>query len=668
MPLIKYAQLYCYLDLPPDAQLLSDFLQSYLSPYFEWLEDSAGITPLVSIRTRVGPPPEGVPDFSSAPLIPIDNSQGFLHCEGEVVQPGRVRWVRLRPYGATIRISVEERTIDLWAPSPASLRIPVLRVIEDVVLNEMQLGGAVVFHASGVVADDRAVLAIGHKRAGKTTFLTRLLHGFHVAKLANDNVCLTIEDGNVVAYGWPAFFKVELGTVSSNPELAPFYPAAKSALLNDDDSLWKDKQKVPLYSQQGAECFGATVASKAPLGVLLFPTFSADLPPSITQLHLSEVSSLYQFLQGVNNPNHPDWLDYNPVDETAVRDNLNRIVSALPVALPVYQIVWAPSVDDLLVRVPLLRSSKKSLRACADGGGTSDKWPPLPDHNRPDSGGHPVESTQSNQSRLPVKESRNELKEYVDKEINNLAIAVNAAFKGLLAYQGASGQIAARTEAVKIELDPHAGYESLVVAIGQALKSCGIEDGDVIVVPDKPFAVAQNRLIPLDWLLAADPKKTDTRGREQLLERIRSRIDTPVEAADLILADTYIHTELGSLATVGAYDHNRIAADVAASIKNSTDKIIDAVVSDTDTGLDVSEQLIGCVTICATPLGATRGLTIYEAMRAACAAEFTRGSDRRIPIVVCKPIPRSRLRPHIGEFRGYEGRLQLGREKNVAFA
>jgi F420-0:gamma-glutamyl ligase-like protein len=207
-----------------------------------------------------------------------------------------------------------------------------------------------------------------------------------------------------------------------------------------------------------------------------------------------------------------------------------------------------------------------------------------------------------------------------------------------------------------------------VAAISASLKKRDLEDGDVVVVPDKPFAIAQNRLIPLDWLLTADPKKTSAEGRERLLEQVRSRVSTPVEASDLILADTYIDSELGSLATVGAYDHNRIAADVAAGIRASTGKIIDTVISDTDTGLDVSEQLIGCITICATPLGATRGLTIYEAMRAACAAEFTRGSTRRIPIVICKPIPRSRLRQHIGDFRGYNGRLQLAREGNVAFA
>jgi len=40
--------------------------------------------------------------------------------------------------------------------------------------------------------------------------------------------------------------------------------------------------------------------------------------------------------------------------------------------------------------------------------------------------------------------------------------------------------------------------------------------------------------------------------------------------------------------------------------------------------------LIGCVTIAATPLGATAGLNLYGAMRCATAAEFVRGHTRRV--------------------------------------
>jgi hypothetical protein len=92
------------------------------------------------------------------------------------------------------------------------------------------------------------------------------------------------------------------------------------------------------------------------------------------------------------------------------------------------------------------------------------------------------------------------------------------------------------------------------------------------------------------------------------------------------------------------------------------------VVSDTDTGLDVREELIRAITIGATPLGATGGLVIYECMRVANAAEFTRGSSRGIPIVICKPHPRCAERGGAGDHRGYPGRLDARRERLLGFA
>ncbi len=92
------------------------------------------------------------------------------------------------------------------------------------------------------------------------------------------------------------------------------------------------------------------------------------------------------------------------------------------------------------------------------------------------------------------------------------------------------------------------------------------------------------------------------------------------------------------------------------------------VVSDTDTGLDVLAPLIGTLTIGATPLGATAGLTLYECMRCACAAEFVRGHDKGIAIVVCRPAARCAKRARLGEHRGYAGMLDRHREGALTYA
>ncbi|HEU5319458.1 MAG TPA: hypothetical protein VFX28_01560 [Methylomirabilota bacterium] len=268
-----------------------------------------------------------------------------------------------------------------------------------------------------------------------------------------------------------------------------------------------------------------------------------------------------------------------------------------------------------------------------------------------------------------------DVERFVDERIWNLAIATNAALKGLLGYMGASGQIASRTVPVRTELPTGDGVERLLAAVAAACRETpadagdALEDADVVVLAEKPFAVAQKRLVPFSYVYDTDPKKLDRRARAKLLQKIAGEVAGPVEEEDLILADSYLEDPaLGPMATVGAVDHNGLAAAAAAAIETATGKRVDVVISDTDTGIDVRQPIIGCITLGATPLGATRGLSVYECMRAACAAEFTRGARRRIPIVVCKPAYRCRKRPRIGEHRGYEGKLRLAMEGSVAFA
>jgi hypothetical protein len=89
------------------------------------------------------------------------------------------------------------------------------------------------------------------------------------------------------------------------------------------------------------------------------------------------------------------------------------------------------------------------------------------------------------------------IEEMIDKKIWNLAIATNAVFKGLLGSMGASGQIASRTVPIKVELPTNNGVDALLDTIAEACDHEGLEEGDVVVLAEKPFAVAQKRLVPL---------------------------------------------------------------------------------------------------------------------------------------------------------------------------
>jgi hypothetical protein len=136
-----------------------------------------------------------------------------------------------------------------------------------------------------------------------------------------------------------------------------------------------------------------------------------------------------------------------------------------------------------------------------------------------------------------------------------------------------------------------------------------------------------------------------------------------VDPVHLLLADEYGNDR----SVLGADDHNRRSSELAAAILEVTGVHVDVVISDTDTGIDTQTFLIGTLTIAATPLGATAGVTVYEAMRCAVAAEFTRGHTRRIPVVRCVPADRRRGRARIGLARSYPGVIDAFREGGLGY-
>jgi F420-0:gamma-glutamyl ligase len=244
--------------------------------------------------------------------------------------------------------------------------------------------------------------------------------------------------------------------------------------------------------------------------------------------------------------------------------------------------------------------------------------------------------------------------------------AVNAAFKGLMGYFGEGGQIVKELIPVEHELHPENGVDALTREIVASLAAHDVKNGDVVVVSEKLIAIAQGRLFPLELLYANDPKTTDRDGRADLLKEVAQYVPDVVDS-DLLLADALAEWPEGPMATCGVRDANTVAFVISQAIKEQLGSVCDVVISDTDTGAEIREQVIGCTTIGATPLGATGGLVLYECMRVACAAEFARGSSRGIPIVVCRPHERHRERTGLGRER-YPGMLDARRERLIGFA
>jgi hypothetical protein len=247
-----------------------------------------------------------------------------------------------------------------------------------------------------------------------------------------------------------------------------------------------------------------------------------------------------------------------------------------------------------------------------------------------------------------------------------IAVAVNAALKGLLGAMGQSGHVCREAIAVTVRLDTGRGYPDLLAQITAAVRDT-VVDGDTVVVAEKLVAAAQGRLGPAEVLTSPDPKTVDAETRAALAEKWSRHCGFAVTPLHLLLADEFTDPEHGPMATLGCDDHNGAAHDLAAAIRADTGVTTDVVISDTDTGIDVRTPLIGTLTLGATPVGATAGLNLYECMRCACAAEFVRGHDRGIPVVVCRPARRCADRPRMGGHRGYAGAIDRAREGELTY-
>ena len=369
-----------------DCDLAKEFLAAYFAPYFDIQDDGAHKAELVAhVNVHLSASMANLPDGLTVKPVPIDSSKGFLHCTGRIVPSTDGALVLLEPFGVLIGVEYLTRTINIWGPSAASLRIPLLRIIEDVILNEVQRHGAVVLHASAVVAGGRAMLLVGNKKAGKTTGLCRLLSGFDVAKLANDNVCVSWRNGRLTARGWPAFFKVSVATAAAVRELNRDLPSLRRSVLENDDALWEVYEKVALYPSQGAQRFSTVIEPEAEIGCLIFPAYRAEAGPAVLPISIDEVAAeLPTFLQGVRNSNHSEWLGLNRVSEADVVHQLGGLVAHMRDAhTPIYRICWAQSLEELFGRIAELRPFHKGIRACLAAESVDNDWPALPETDLP---------------------------------------------------------------------------------------------------------------------------------------------------------------------------------------------------------------------------------------------------------------------------------------------
>ena len=195
---------------------------------------------------------------------------GWTDAGGTVIaDSGRSCFYQLRRGGVEI----------VARPGIRRVRIGLMRVMREMAALRM-LGevGCLDLHAAAFAVEDRAVLLVGPKRAGKTTLLVNALRSGRASLLANDRVFVETSRSPCRAFGVPTLVSIRPDTLENFPGLASSVSGG-SALLHTGEieayaacgSGEATPRKFALSPAQLAQQLGARTVRCAPIAAIVFP-------------------------------------------------------------------------------------------------------------------------------------------------------------------------------------------------------------------------------------------------------------------------------------------------------------------------------------------------------------------------------------------------------------
>jgi hypothetical protein len=253
--------------------------------------------------------------------VPYAGGTMLHHCDGKgtvlSVQPGPQLAYRYDPAsGELLIVGADEQAVAVAAA----------RLAREMVRGQLLGDGWHILHASAVVRDGRAVLALGDKGAGKST--TALLlgrSGFQL--LANDRVFVRPEpDGTLRLLPWPAAAALGLGLLSAlgvydavrdrvlaGHALHPTqHPRVTEALhAGHDQPLWNGNKelKVQFFPDQ-LPWLGLTLTTSARAAGLLFPSIDPAASPALLPTRRAPRDA--DFFTSTSDDRYPDVFQLAP--------------------------------------------------------------------------------------------------------------------------------------------------------------------------------------------------------------------------------------------------------------------------------------------------------------------------------------------------------------------
>ncbi|MGH3853109.1 MAG: hypothetical protein ACRDR6_06345 [Pseudonocardiaceae bacterium] len=254
-----------------------------------------------------------------------------------------------------------------------SVSTAAARLAREVVRAVLHCGGWTLLHASAVVRDGRAVLALGGKGAGKTTTALLLARQCGWELLANDRVFVRADPSGVRVLPWPAAAAIGLGLLDAlglydlarervrvGERLHPTQDERVSAAL-------RTGHRTPLREPDGRELkaqvfpdqlhtwFGLSLATSGRAAVLLFPTVVPGAPAACAQPCRSLTEA--EFFSAKTEDRYPDIFGLAP-DDSTTREQARAIARERLGCLPHHAVTLG---HDITANVDLLSKIVTSI-------------------------------------------------------------------------------------------------------------------------------------------------------------------------------------------------------------------------------------------------------------------------------------------------------------------
>jgi hypothetical protein len=265
------------------------------------------------------------------------------------------------------------RSVCLFRPDAGAIHVlnededalarDTVRLVKSLVSLDAERRGHIILHASGAVLGGRqGVLFLGDSRNGKTTILLEVLDRFDAAMLSCDTSVLRLEEGRLVARGWPSNFSASIGTVFDYEGLSPLVPKDKRGLSYRE--AWDIFDKHVLDTMDVITCLGCSVVPEHPVHVLVCLRFDPSARTAIAPI--GDCAAIQEWLTrvylGSRDPLYPNWHGFWSVDDRGIDESIATFAERIANSgIRVYQMDWAPGPEALLRRVDELdRHSRKT--------------------------------------------------------------------------------------------------------------------------------------------------------------------------------------------------------------------------------------------------------------------------------------------------------------------